>query len=100
MSIEFNCLHSEEGIVIPENILDNKIALSFCYRYIQDSSRTYEVRLVQGHSWPKLGSLRQKGVPLESRLVCSKLKNKLVTNRSSISWAQYALNYLDVYTTV
>ena len=50
MSIELNCLHSEEGIVIPENILDNKIALSFCYRYLQDSSRTYEVRLVQGHS--------------------------------------------------
>ena len=86
-------------IVIPENILDNKIALSFCYRYLQDSSRTYEVRLVQGHSWPKMGSLGQKGIPLESRLVCSKLKNKLVTC-SSISWAQYALNNLHVYTTV
>ena len=44
VSMKFNCLDSEEGIVIPEKILVNKISHSFCYRYIYDSSRTYPVR--------------------------------------------------------
>ena len=97
VSMKFNCLDSEEGIVIPEKILVNKISHSFCYRYIYDSSITYPVRLVQGHSRSKMESLGQKRARLETGLFWSKLKNKLVTC-SSISWVQCTLNLL--YTTV